>query len=394
LFNWLIILYSKLLGWDVITARAVSLTSTALCAVLLYLFSIKFLKDKKTALMGAVLFLTFADVLFWYGWLAEIDITLTLFVFLLFAQVFLLLRTKNPVFYYTSALSGGLIFMLKGFPAFAFWGLSLLALSVFERSPKPILNPHFFLSVPLLLLSSLWWVVFSQEPLFYLRRLWEESFSRVESSRDFGALILHLITYPLLNFKQLLPASLFALFLVGRFSLTRELRFFALLALLNYLPYWFSATSRGRYVLPLFTLVALILAKGFSEGLSERLRRYLFLSLVFVVFLRFLYGFIYLPYLDQKRGKPKAQALVAYELTKGARTACDCPDIKDFCLYVGFLRGEPLLRAYLTPGWVYLFDCKEREGLALVERFYVNKKVVYLYRKGVDVKVESGTSNF
>ena len=39
IFNWLIILYSQLLGWSEITGRAVSLTFLALCSLLLVIFT-------------------------------------------------------------------------------------------------------------------------------------------------------------------------------------------------------------------------------------------------------------------------------------------------------------------------------------------------------------------
>jgi len=381
LFNWLIIFSSKFLGWDIITARAVSLFFTLANAVLIYFFALKILKDKEKALLSSALFVTFADVLFWYGWLAEIDITLTFFVTLLFFQVYKLWKEGKVVYYYTLAITTGLIFMIKGFPAFAFYGLSLISLSIFKKDLRILFNPHAIFSYFISLISSFWWLTFSENPQFYLKRLWEESFSRVESSKNFEKFLIHLVTYPLLNVKQLLPASVFVipLMFLKRISLPKELKFLLLLVGLNYLPYIISATSRGRYVLPLFPVLAIIFAHVLYEHLTKNWKRVLVFSLFFVITLRFLYGLFFLPYINHRRGEPKLQAKVAYELTKNGKVACDCPNIKDFCLYVGFLRSEPLLRERFTKDWDYLIDCKERGEYPLVKKFYVNKKEVYLY---------------
>ncbi|HID66589.1 MAG TPA: glycosyltransferase family 39 protein, partial [Aquificaceae bacterium] len=381
LFNWLIILSSQLSGWDIFTARVVSLFFTSANTILAFLFARKIFKSTETALLSSAIYITFADILFWYGWLAEIDITLSFFVFLLFIQVYRFYETKNPIFYYTSAVITGIIFMLKGFPAFAFLGLSLLALAIFERNIFILLNPHALASYFIAVVSSLWWIPLSENPEFYLRRLWEESFNRVESSKDFVKFLEHLITYPVLNFKQLLPSSAFIIGIIAfkGIYLPRDLKFLSLLVFINYIPYWISATSRGRYILPLFTLVAIIFAYIVKEYLSNKWRRIFVFSLIFVIFLRFLYGFWVLPYLNERKGNPKMQAGIAYEIVKDKVSACDCTSIKDFCLYVGFLKGKPILKTKYTKDWSYLFDCKEKKELVLIREFFANKKKIYLY---------------
>jgi len=381
LFNWLIIISSKFFGWDVLTARAVSIFFTLANTLLIYFFALKIFKNKEKALLSSLIFVTFADILFWYGWLAEIDVTLSFFVSLLFIQIFKLWEEGNPIYYYTSSLLTGLIFMIKGFPAFAFYGLSLISLSVFKRDFKVLLNFHALASYFLALIFSFWWLPFSDNPEFYLRRLWEESFSRVESSKNLEKFLIHLITYPLLNVKQLLPASLFVIPLIftRRISLPKELNFLLFLIIFNYLPYIISATSRGRYVLPLFPVLAIVFSHVLYEYLSKNWKRIFLLSLIFTVILRVLYGVFFLPYVNHRRGEPKIQAKVAYEITKEGKVVCDCHKVKDFCLYIGFLRKEPLLRSRYVKSWDYLIDCKERKELSLIKRFYVNKKEVYLY---------------
>ncbi|NPB07126.1 MAG: glycosyl transferase [Aquificae bacterium] len=378
LFNWLIVLYAKLLGWDVVTARAVSVTFTFLNGLLVALLLLSLGLKPEKALLGFLAFVTLADVLFWYGWLAEIDVTLTFFTFLLFLSLWRYRETRRLGYLYAASLLTGVTFMLKGFPAFAFFGLSLLALAVYERRFLFLFSRSFLAAYALALVSSLWWLPLSDYPLLYLKTLWRESFSRVESSKDAYAFLKHLITYPLLNFKQLLPLSPFVLYALWRYrpALDRPYRFFALLAGFNYLPYLLSAASRGRYVLPLFPLVTVIGVKL----LKERLVKLFLLAVGVAVLLRLLFGLFYLPYLNEKRGKPKEKAYELAKLVEGHEVACNCP--KDFCLYLDFYLGRPLYKERLVPGWRYLVDCKERP-FKLVRRYRLGSKEVFVYERAV-----------
>ncbi len=382
LFNWMIVGSSYLIGWDIVTGRAVSLSFSLLNALLIGLVVYVFLRDRYLAFFSSLSFLVLADVLFWYGWLAEIDITLTFFVSLLFLSIYMFQREARALYLYFSSFLTGVVFMVKGFPAFAFLGLSLLAVAVYRKDYFLFFRPAVILALFLSVIFSLWWIPLSEEPKRYLLTLWRESFSRVESSGDLLRFLEHLLTYPLLNFKQLLPLSPLLLYLLLRYRkpLGQEMKFLLILLAFNYLPYILSATSRGRYVLPLFPLVVLFFAWLVRDrGRVQRV--FLFLALFFVV-VRFLYGFVVLPYYDERWGRPKEKARIVYELTENGKLACDCPAIKDFCLYVGFLRGEALRKTQYTPGWEYVLDCKERKGLVLVERFRLKKGFVYLYSRG------------
>ncbi len=381
LFNWLIVLASKFLGWDIFTPRAVTILFTLLNTLLVYHFTRKIF-DRETALLSASIFITFSDVLFWYGWLAEIDMTLSFFITLLFIQIYEFYKKEKPVYLYTSSLLTGIAFMIKGFPAFAFYGLSLISVALLKRKILILFSPHAVFSYILALLFSLWWLPLSDNPLFYIKRLWEESFSRVESSKNIEKFLEHIITYPLLNLKQTLPASLFLLgaLFSRKINLRDDVKFLVFLLFINYIPYFISATSRGRYVLPLFPLLAVVFGYIIKEFTSERWKRILIFTMSLFVFFRFLYGFFYLPYLDERRGKPKEKAKEVYELVKDSKVACDCSDIKDFCLYVGFLKGEALLKSKYTKDWKYLIDCKKRD-FPLIGSYRINHKNVYLYKR-------------
>ena len=396
LFNWLIILYSKILGWDIITARAVSLTFTLLNTLLVFLFTYRIFKDLKTSLLSGLIFITFSDVLYWYGWLAEIDITLTFFVFLLFIFIYEYAKSGNHNFILLSGILTGIIFMLKGFPAFAFFGLSLIALAIYKRNLFILLRPYFILSYVLAIVWSFWWISLSDEPYLYLKRLWNESFSRVESSANFYKFLEHLISYPLLHVKQLFPASfIFFGILLTRFKeikIPNELKFLIILLGFNYIPYIISAKSEGRYVLPLFPLVAVLFAY-LIENYGEKFKKVFYLLVILSILGRFLYGYFFLPYLDIKRGKPKETAILVNKLVGERKLACDCSDIKNFCVYFDFFRNEPVLKSKYTKDWEFLLDCKKREGLNLLKKYRINRKDVYLYTRAYKTIYADSFSN-
>jgi len=81
LFNWLIILSSRLFGWSELAVRAVSLAFTALTALVVYLTAKRIIGGREVGLLAALIYVTLADNLYHYGWIGEIDVTLAFFVF-------------------------------------------------------------------------------------------------------------------------------------------------------------------------------------------------------------------------------------------------------------------------------------------------------------------------
>ena len=273
--------------------------------------------------------------------------------------------------------------MLKGFPAFAFYGLSLITLLIFKRNPLIILRKEFLVSHVLFLITSFWWILFSGNPEVYIKRLWIESFSRVESSSNFSKFLQHLVSYPLLHIKQLLPSSLFLIliFIYRKFILEipKQLKFLLALIGFNYIPYILSATSQGRYVLPLAPVVAILMGYLFYRFLKVSWKRYLFVSFALVIFLRMLFGFIYLPFLEERRGHPKLTAFEVAKIIGKSEAACNCD--KNFCVFVDFFLGRPLKKENFTPNWVYLIDCKPKKGTKVIRRIKVDKKTIYVMRR-------------
>ena len=178
LFNWLIIAYSHTFPWSEITGRAVSLTFLFLTTLAVGLFSYNLFKKVNLSLLSSLIFLTFGNVLFFYGYLAEIDITFTFFVFGGMISLYLWQRGA-----FSWAILSGIIFglsaLLKGLPAYAFLTFSLFAFAIYNWNLKALLNKGTALIYLISLVIPLLWLLQTPEPLEYLKNLWRESLSRV-----------------------------------------------------------------------------------------------------------------------------------------------------------------------------------------------------------------------
>lgn len=390
LFNWLIAISAKFFGWNTLSPRAVTLFFLSMTLVLIAAFSFYLFRNLSLSLMSALFFLTFSDILFWYGWLAEIDMTLSFFCLLMFFFFIKFYESLKPIYLYLTSIVCGLVFMLKGFPAFAFWGASFITLVFLKRQPKLIFSKEFLTAVFIALVASFWWIPLSHSPIEYLNVLWSETFSRVESSTSPTNFVKHLMTYPLLNIKQTLPYSVFLLFILWKFRkelvLNPKAKILIVLILVNYLPYLLSASSRGRYILPLLPLIAIVLPSLMVNALdiSKRIRKLLLASILLFIVLRFFYGLLVLPYLEERRGHPKITAEHIQNIVEGKELACDCEGLRSLCMYVAFLRDEPLLKSSLAEKDVsYILDCKPREGYRILKEFTVDKRKALLLQKEI-----------
>ncbi|RMH79913.1 MAG: glycosyl transferase [Acidobacteria bacterium] len=360
-FNWFIIVSSSFVGWNELTARLVSLAFLFLSTFTIFLFSLYLFKSIRQSLISSLLFLTSGNVLFFYGYLGEIEATLTFFIFSAVVCLYLWWDKDYKFLGFLSGVLFGVAVLLKGLPAYGFLALSMLAMVLYYRRLRPTFSKLAFLIYSLCLLIPLLWLLNTQEPLIYIKTLWEESFRRVEG-KGFSRL-WHMLTYPVENFKDLLPGSvLFLLSLyLGRKGLhvPAELRPFLLLLALNYIPYWLS-NSAGRYVLPLYPILAIIAGYYVNRVMEHDSFRKLFYSaLTITIILRIAYAFVYFPYIQQKdREQSVAQSILSDMAGKGV-IACECPHRKDICLYLGIWNGKPLKRLALERGADYVINCQE-----------------------------------
>jgi 4-amino-4-deoxy-L-arabinose transferase-like glycosyltransferase len=277
LFEWVLAGINTLLGWSVEISRLVSVLSSFASALLVYLFSKQLYGDKTVAFISAPVFLTLGDLIMFYGFVAEIDAFHNLVYFAGSLLTFWLLRrAKIGLAFFTAGVFTALLFLTKGFPALYHLPLTFLVFLFYFNLRGSLSFTALLGGTGGFLLPLLGWIINLKNPQVYLLHLWGESFNRTPLAEG-GKLITllkHIFAYPLLNFKQLLPHSLFFLLSKAWKRIKRERATVLLLTLigLNYLPYLISPGARGRYILVIFPFIAVLLAPLLGDFLLKRIK--------------------------------------------------------------------------------------------------------------------------
>ncbi|WP_457641983.1 ArnT family glycosyltransferase [Persephonella sp.] len=398
LFNWFVIISSKIWGWSEFTGRFVSLLFTVLTTGLVYIFSYKYVfKNIRYALFSALVFLSFIDVLFWYGFLAEIDITLTFFVFVMIISLIYGFEKNSFLLLSLASLFTGLAFLLKGFPAFVFYGATIFSIFVFRFLKKDDINLSLVLklifSVPIMFIPIVLWLINLLEPETYLKVLWSESFGRVKKSTEISEFLWHLIFYPVLNLKQTLLISVFFISVlvfnlrkIKNISFSSPIVLIITVFLINYLPYYISAGARGRYILPLIPLLAIFIVYVFKEINSKKVFRILTGIIIFSFTARLLIGLFYFPYETEKKGLYKKIAVDIYEIIPSeyySKITSNCDTHKAIIFYLDSFTEKIVLSEDKMPDWKYMIGCKKLSGenIKIVKEYNYKGQKIRLYKR-------------
>ena len=282
LFMWLVALFSSLFGWDQESARLISVLSSFATALLVYIFALRLFGERKIALLAAFILLTLGDLPLFYGFLAEIDAFHMFIYFLSAVGVFLLLRRGEELLAFLFAgFTTALVFLTKGMPAFYHVPLTVLIFLFYFNRWRSLLSLKPLAGIASMLLPLGFWFIHLKNPKAYLIHLWFESFHRTPMGEGhIKRVLLHLVTYPLLNFRQMLPHSLYTFLNLKRFKgllsspLRKEILLLLALIGLNYLPYLISPGARGRYIMVVFPFVAVLLAVLLKEFLPREVSRF------------------------------------------------------------------------------------------------------------------------
>lgn len=267
LFAWLIIPPAKLFGWDamLVVARGITITATVFTGAVVAWLAQALYGNRNFSAVAAVVYLTLADLFLYRGWLAYVDPLLGLLVFSAIACLWLACAQRR---YSLLALALLLVyagFMAKALTAYVFYAGAVLVL-LFRADYR-----RFLLTASALLLH----VAGAALPLLWLMVF---ASSHGQGSRMFGEIVAKLapenltdyltklLVYPLETLLCFAPAGLIALWFIARrriaISATDiDLKTAAWIALLNFLPYWLAPQSHVRYLLPLYPLAGLVIAR-------------------------------------------------------------------------------------------------------------------------------------
>jgi len=268
LFNWLLIPLASAAGWEygLALSRLIMIVSVVLTGLVLAGLVRALFRDATFAAFAALVYVTLGDLFFYRGWLAYVDPLFGLFVFSSIAALWLGAARRRVGWLILAVVAVTAAFMTKALTAYVFYGAAGFVL-LFRREYR-----RYLLSWPSILVhlamvgAPAIWLAGVLESSGQGGRMLHEVLLKL-APEGLGAYVGKLIAYPLETFLRLLPASgLVAYFLWRRQVSAPEpqpahFRTALAIATLNFLPYWLSPQSAVRYLIPIFPLFGLVLAR-------------------------------------------------------------------------------------------------------------------------------------
>ena len=276
LWNWILAL--NFWGWGTIsewTVRFPTIVALLGFAFTTYRFSREIL-GKQLAVIHALTVITCGRMLFWDSMLALIDVC---FSWVVYSQIMLLYHYGKKRQWWRAFGWAYLLctigFLLKGLPAIAFTGITIIALLWWTKSWIAFIKPAHILSglACLLLLGLYYWQLSHYIDLQLIAdRLFEESEKRTATNFSLWDNLQNFVSFPIEMLYHFLPWTLLVIYFFQRGAWKKlqqnDAAAFMLVAFLANIPiYWFSPNVYPRYLLMLFPL--LFGAGLYLHGLHE-----------------------------------------------------------------------------------------------------------------------------
>lgn len=307
LFNWLIIPWANLIGWPYMLqiARALTIAITLSTAAMLAWLSMHLYKDRVFAAMTALVYISCIEVLMYHGWLAYVDPLFGFFIFTAIATLWIGCIEQRRLLIWLSVASISFAFLAKAQTAFVFYAVSLAVLGRNQDYRKTLLAAPSVIALLLALaVPVLWYGWLVPHGVTQGKSMFGEILEKFSFDAGLGGYLSRLIKYPLEVWVGFFPASLLAAYLLLRkkFELKKiehEHFFNALLIVgINCLPYWLSPQGPIRYLIPLYPLFALVMARIIWLSGNKAIAQMRLLAIGSIAF-NLLLGLIVFPYYQQ-----------------------------------------------------------------------------------------------
>ncbi len=270
LYNWFIALGFGLTGkYDEFSLRLVMTIFMFLFMGAIYYLTKKEV-GKKIAFISALAFFTCGRVLTYDSMLGLIDICFSGFIFVMFILIYRSGKAeKYWQLFFSVYLLTVLTFMMKGLPAIAFVGISLIAYFIYQKKFKLLFSPAHILAglSCVVLIAGYYYLYFQQNPdrTFedVFKTLYSESSQRTVIENSVWTTLKGFIQFPIDYLYAFLPWTLFGLALFSKDARQKIkehefLRVMIVLFLANIVLYWLSPKNHPRYLfmfVPISTMV-------------------------------------------------------------------------------------------------------------------------------------------
>ncbi len=280
LVNLLIIAVSELIGWPhmIVAERLVAALATIGSGLLLAWFARRLWGDRDFSVFAALVYLTIGDVLFYNGWLAYSDPLFAFFVLAAMLMAWLAVEQRRNTYLAMSLLALSCAFLAKVPTAYVFYAVTVIIATYRARAWRFLFSRSSIAMHLLAIAVPILWYSAAPEGGQMAHAAIAKVLEKQQSHGIFGN-FFKLIYFPVRTSLQFLP--------IAGVLLYARLRHYPLstrpydphvstalwIAGVNYIPYWLSTNAGAmRYLMPLYGLVALVLAAyAYGNGKTRRL---------------------------------------------------------------------------------------------------------------------------
>lgn len=271
LYNWIITSWFKLFGeYSMFAFRLQVIVAIFIMGLLIYFFTKKY-TNHLAAFFTALAYMTNGRLLIYESLFGFIDTTFALAVYAGIMLIFFFgEKKKNYHLFISSYIACSAAFMLKGVPAIAFQGITLLTYFVLKKDFKRLFSVAHFTGVGvfILLLGTYYALYFSSNnlpPSVLFNNLFHESAQRTFVQYGFGATLKHIATFPFEIFYHFLPWTIFLIACIQKkfwtmINQNKFIQYTFWIFLTNIPIYWFSVDVYPKYI---FMLIPLLYSIGF-----------------------------------------------------------------------------------------------------------------------------------
>ena len=393
--NWLIIPLASALGWEYApgVVRAVMVGATAISGLFVAGLAYRLYRDAVLAALAGVIYVTFADVLLYRGWLGYRDPLVGMLVFGAIASLWMAVHTQRAIWLTATLVYATCAFLTKGIIAYVFVGAAVLVFLCQREARAFLLRPApLVLAVLTLCLPYVWfhWMIGDQAQG---GRMATEIGDKLVPL-GVGPYLWKLAAYPFETVVRTAPVSVLVLWWLWRGKLAKALlmdrRVTTALAMagIAFLPFWLAPQSHFRYLLPILPLLALVFAVCVSR-LGDTAARVTWRWLWVAVGLKLMIVVALFPYYQHRvRGENYAQ-VARQVLQRTAGFALYTHDVSAAGLSVtAYMNIQRLPKPVLTfapAQWDNGFAVSNRadEKLGKVaEQYPLGSNVLYLHCRG------------
>ena len=266
-FNWLIICFASLIGWEhmLVASRVVTALATIATSFMLMWLANRLFKAAYFGLFAALVYLT-SDALFYHGWLAYSDPLFAFFVICAISFLWVANIEQRYAFVWLSVSALVAAFITKALTAYVFYIVSFVLIIYYDGKTKAfLLKPLNLLAYLFSIFFYFFWNIISHKTT--LIGMWTDIFNKFHTFYWRGY-IQQIIIFPLEVVCRFLPASGLAIY----YSVKKKFKKITFnqylikillgITLLNFIPYWLAPHTSIRYILPLYPFAALLLAIG------------------------------------------------------------------------------------------------------------------------------------